>query len=1444
MGTRADRLIKLRRQERELHNYSQSSRWYVATSQAINFLELAENATSPRERFLDAWGAVYNLFMLFGERGDPEYKRLHLWIDSLKPVPEVRRLLVDAGGGAAFSDFRQALARSANTLLGEEGRQQIAAWQRRTNDPESACTYFVTMARDIRNKCSHPNFNPSGAATKRSLTAASNCLVPFAEAAIEAMIRRPLEGTTGKTIAYRSFLWPFLNNSDSFFSDYYLEFIFADEELAELDESATRAAFHRLANQLTSLRGGLQAGDEALTAWCQPLLFPALQFNLRASAKIVTSEGVFQPTHVLPADAASVVRSEYDAGQAAAELAGLVWVLPWRTTLDAVATTVEHTGLTLIEVAHRALMASNVSWAVLTNGRHFRLLRKATAHRPRAFLEIDLQSALEQPNNADALRAFRYWLGLFSGPSFTTRDERGQTRLERVVAGSDEHGEQIGKELKENVFKALEELGEGCLAFLRSHDEVREVCRARLATDLGPRQFLGSDELLDEIYHETLSLMYRLLFLFYAESRDLLPLENETYRDTYSLQSLRDEIQVVFDDPSQKQFFSPRSYDLWQRLKELCRLVNEGWLDIIPIYNGGLFDPGQHALLETIQIDDGHLARAIDLLSRTRPGRAHERGAGRKKITYRDLDIRHLGSIYEGILEYAASIASEDLVVFRRGSASDWYEEYVAESDFSKADRKQYADWKAAIDDDPESPQLPRRCTVRGEKKKGAYYLAYGGRESKRRSSGSYYTPDYVVQFIVDNALGPVLRGECRGSISSGKPKPLSSKEILDLKVLDPAMGSGHFLVAATEYLARAYGEALISEGAADGQMTDDQFTRYKRQVAERCVYGLDINPMAVELAQVSLWLFTMDRGRPLSFLKHHLKAGNGLIGAWISQLGSEPNVASHITRQSMKAPVQGNLFEQRFRSRVPQMVRHLYDISTKETAAAADVQAKKTLDVALEELKRPYRQIADAWIGGVFGESLSDYYALLTDADYAAQPRKSECSRELSAFHWEIEFPDVWFDAHGNRQEYEGFDCVLQNPPWGARYTDAAKRFLNDRFSSVVVRIPNSFMYFLGQSAHLLCEKGSIGVIVPDTALSQPETQKLREAIKDSFDLRTVANLGLGVFTQLDGSEPTAPSCVLCMSRPKRSGSIAVLDVSDVESKSKAEAINKRTLEVVPHHDYFSLPKLRFLACNDLRKKLAIAHKAFRHRQTFGAIREDLSQGITTGGDYAFVVDAAIARNIERSVLKPTLTGTFLEAYRLLPCPLSIIYADASFDIKEHAKARTHLTAFKQRLETKVETRQGIRPWYRLHRARDAGKLSNRKVLIRQTGDRLIAALDDLGLYVLDSIYFITVKDSLTKEYELELVESLLNSTLWNFLYVLLTQESGRVFPQVKAANVDDMPVPTLAEVGEIASLLGKGARNPLDASWRDDVDRKVSSIFGLLPSEHSYMQEILKRD
>ena len=445
------------------------------------------------------------------------------------------------------------------------------------------------------------------------------------------------------------------------------------------------------------------------------------------------------------------------------------------------------------------LRGADTLWGILTNGVQWRLYHRQTSYRLDSFYEVDLAALLT--DNED-LGLFRYFYCLFRRDAFIP-DASGTSFLDHVLGESQQYTIAVSDDLKHRVYDALRLLMDGFLEFPRN-------------------RFDQANPPLDEIHTNCLILLYRILFILYAESRDLLPLNNRDYAMQYSLDRLATDIHEKLDGSIA---FASGASLYWVSLRELFRLINDGLDDFVPQYNGGLFNPVYHPFLEEYELGDDVLGQVIELLTRTESG---------ERIVYRDLDVRHLGSIYEGLLEYQPQIAAEDLVIIS----------------------------------EKESEEVVYR--------EGAVYLLTD--KGERKATGSYYTPDYIVRYIVENTLAPLCEGK-------------SVAEILSLKILDPATGSGHFLVGVVDYLAEELithpDAAFMTETASE----DTELAYWRRRVVESCVYGVDLNPMAVELAKLSLWLHTVAKGEPLSFLDHHIRCGNSLIGAKIENLANLPEL-------------------------------------------------------------------------------------------------------------------------------------------------------------------------------------------------------------------------------------------------------------------------------------------------------------------------------------------------------------------------------------------------------------------------------------------------------------------------------------------------------------------------------------------------------------------------
>src|SRR5205814_1347065 len=299
---------------------------------------------------------------------------------------------------------------------------------------------------------------------------------------------------------------------------------------------------------------------------------------------------------------------------------------------------------------------------------------------------------------------------------------------------------------------------------------------------------------------------------------------------------------------------------------------------------------------------------------------------------YRDLAVQQLGGVYEGLLELVPHYASSDMVIVRK-RGSDQKSELVQ----------------------PAGSPIPTGYELTDQKfKKDSVYLETD--KGERRSYGSYYTPDHIVSYIVENTLAPLCNdlshrldedirhaeAECAAAAADQKTaiedrlaalRGDFANRVLRLRVLDPAMGSGHFLVRACQYLAEEIATNPYTDDEEANRQTNDEstLTYWKRRVVEACIFGVDLNPLAVELAKLSLWLDTVSVGHPLSFLDHHLLVGNRLVGAQLHDLGALPDAP----------PIVENQFGAAYRSRVPRLVSTLANIQRMPSDTTGQVKEK-----------------------------------------------------------------------------------------------------------------------------------------------------------------------------------------------------------------------------------------------------------------------------------------------------------------------------------------------------------------------------------------------------------------------------------------------------------------------------------------------------------------------
>ena len=598
------------------------------------------------------------------------------------------------------------------------------------------------------------------------------------------------------------------------------------------------------------------------------------------------------------------------------------------------------------------------------------------------FYEVDLEKILINEDTD----AFRYFYCFFRKDAFVP-DISNQSFLNDVLSGSIHYTVSVSDDLSDNIYLALEELINGFLIYQDNNLTTSDI---------------------KTIHEKGLILLYRLLFVLYAESRGLLPLENREYQSEYSLDALATEIHDKLDNHST---IPKLKSDYWTRLHDLFKHIDQGWDEHIPQYNGGLFNPTRHVFLEDNKIGNDVLANVINTLTRT---------TKQERIAYQDLAIQHLGNIYEGLLEYEPTVQSScEKVVLTKN-------------------------------------------------------------KTKRKASGSYYTSDAIVRLMVEDTLGPLCKRK-------------TFEDILRLKVLDPAMGSGHFLVGVIDHLALELATHPDAPAMTTGD-TDTEIAYWRRRVVENCVYGVDINPMTVELAKVALWLHTVAKGAPLSFLDHHIRCGNSLIGANIADLANLPVLKKSRRINEEIQPALNMDFG--FTDTVSEAVGHYLVIERMEGQTVANIHVmEQKLEQAQQTLSK-HKEIADVWLSVHFGNNVArgNYHAALKalgsrqtnvniSTSLSSHQEAQRLAEDYRYFHWEIEFPEVFRDERGNELENPGFDAIVGNPPYGAKFDSSEKKWLKTQAKET--RNWTSAAFFIDTAKNRLMKSdGVLAFIVPKSLL------------------------------------------------------------------------------------------------------------------------------------------------------------------------------------------------------------------------------------------------------------------------------------------------------------------------------------------------------------------------
>jgi hypothetical protein len=670
-----------------------------------------------------------------------------------------------------------------------------------------------------------------------------------------------------------------------------------------------------------------------------------------------------------------------------------------------------------------------------------------------------------------------------------------------------------------------------------------------------------------QIYRGALTVMMRLVFLFYAEEHRLLPVDSDLYAESYSVSALYDQLQEERDLHGDQ--VAGLRAAAWPRLLATFAAVYGGCEHDqmrIPPYGGGMFDPARYPWLDQVAVTDlvtAEMLKSLLLLQR--------RGGAAERLSYKGLDVEQIGHVYEGLLEYSCLRIEEPylgligkaepelpLSVLEIAYARDDWDEWIAKrcdastSSLRKALDKPAVDeptLDAACDNDKalSARVWPLRGLLRRDLRDRPTVFPAGSliitQTGDRRATGTHYTPRALAEEIVKYTLEPLCYapGPADGA-ERGDWQVRRADELLDLKVLDPAMGSAAFLVSACRFLADLVVDAWDRDGYPDpvldalgsGFDRDDALLEARRIVAARCLYGVDQDDAAVELGKLSLWLFTLAGGKPFSFLDHALRHGNSLVG-----LTSESQVTSfHLD------PARGHQINARLEGTIDEIaepilarVKHLrQEIAAKPISDALMGTELSAKLAETENLTAKLRATADAVAAAALstaGESddaLDDRLSFLSDdvlrllrEDQRPSPMEAAFRLQLDPwlkgpraepirpFHWPLEFPEV--------MDSGGFSAVVSNPPFMGGTTISGRvgkdllsylgRFIAD--NKTAGGRADLCSYFLLRDL-AIARRGRVGIIATNT-IAQGDSREV------GLD-RAVADLRWNIY-RADKSQP-----------------------------------------------------------------------------------------------------------------------------------------------------------------------------------------------------------------------------------------------------------------------------------------------------------------------------------
>ena len=877
------------------------------------------------------------------------------------------------------------------------------------------------------------------------------------------------------------------------------------------------------------------------------------------------------------------------------------------------------------------------------------------------------------------------------------------------------------------------------------------------------------------LFKKTQKLLDRFLFIFFAEDRLLVP-PNSISR---IIEKWKDDVDFGDARPL---------YHTFQRYFHVLNVgrPKSGNRQEIFAYNGGLFKPDK--ILDNITIDDNilyeHTLRLSNYNFET------------------EVDVNILGHIFEHSLGDIENVQAE----------------------------------------------------IKGEK--------VDNQKTKRKKDGIFYTPKYITKYIVENTLGKLCiekRAElnivdeeyAKGRKNRKKDivKTLDKKLdeyrnwLLTLTILDPACGSGAFLNQALEFLitehrkidelrAQLFGGAIV-------------FSNITTNILEKNIFGVDINEESVDIAKLSLWLRTAQKGRKLNTLSNNIKCGNSLIDDpkvagekafnWQKEFPDifqkKEKKAWHITTATHNSRYSQRMFDNYVKLGEPVWLNEKEEIIVSETIA--EIAKKDKLNIISynicgdhmhmllvceeEELPKIVQKIKSMsaracniamgrtipldqatehapsldprlargktqnhlWTQKFGQKEITSEGQLQNTIEYIRNNRIKHGMDESS--HSNIGACSDAAVEHAFRTEYTGgFDVVIGNPPWGAKMSTEELKYIKAQQKEIIVRMTDSFMFFVDKSLSINAKGGWVGLIVPDVILYQKDNEKLRKKILENASLTHAINVGDGIFEDV-----ARPSAIIIIKNKICNDARTFVGNFNKRIDLDIFFINNN---IVPQDLFTSLPNTIF-ATREIQGYSLLNRLSSNKLKSI--IDEDgIQRGISPDYKNAFIVNMGTinTKELEKSKIKRTVTGGVdVKRYNILDKDKNILYISKWDDVNEFPNIISHLSEYKNKI-TCTEVKQGKHPFYALHRARkEEIFLKKEKIIGVITGDKIITSVDESQLYPTDGLYLMSINKQHGSNKALVCI---LNSKLITYLYRLISSENNRAMAQIKPVLVSELPI------------------------------------------------------